>query len=209
VKITTELERGELDALDRAVLARIIDMRVPSLNGPAVDLTALGSATVLTLVVLVASVLFALARDVRSGLQLIVTGVGAGYIGDALKHVLERQRPAQITRLVQVSSFSYPSAHSMASASVYLTLAILIASHLPSQTAGVMCFVMASLLGARDRLVTSLSGRALRERHPGPPAAGHGLGAARQRRIRVHPRPQPQPLMAAGVCRLGVRPLPP
>jgi undecaprenyl-diphosphatase len=143
VKITAELEQGELDALDRAVLSKVIELRVPSLNGPAVDLTALGSVTVLTLVVIVASVLFALSRDLRSGLQLVLTGVGGGFIDEALKQVLERQRPAEITRLVQVSSFSYPSGHSMASASIYLTLAILIARHLPSRSARVVCFAIA------------------------------------------------------------------
>jgi undecaprenyl-diphosphatase len=146
VKITTELEEGKLDALDRAVLSKVIELRVPSLNGPAVDLTALGSATVLTLVVIIASVLFASSRDLRSGLQLVFTGIGGGVIGDALKHVLERQRPAQITRLVHVSSFSYPSGHSMASASIYLTLAILIARHLPNRAARVVCFAIASVL---------------------------------------------------------------
>jgi undecaprenyl-diphosphatase len=146
LKLTTELEEGELDALDRAVLSHIIHMRVPSLNGAAVDLTALGSATVLTLVVVIASVLFALSRDLRSGLQLVLTGITGGLISDALKHVLERQRPAAITRLVQVSSFSYPSGHSVASASIYLTLAILLARHLPNRTARVVCFVMASSL---------------------------------------------------------------
>lgn len=173
VKITTELEEGQLDALDRGLLARIIAMRVPSLNGSAVDITALGSATVLTLVVIIASVLFALARDARSALQLILTGLGAGVIGDALKHVLERQRPAEITRLVHVSSFSYPSGHSLASASIYLTLAILIARHLPSQTARVVCFVMASLLA----LAIGLSRAYLGVHYPSDILAGLLLGA--------------------------------
>lgn len=173
VKLTTELEEGDLDAFDRTLLARIIHLRVPSLNGAAVDLTALGSATVLMLVVIVASVLFALSRDGRSALQLILTSIGAGVIGDALKNVLERQRPAEITRLVHVSSFSYPSGHSMGSASIYLTLAILIARHLPSQTARVVCFTMASLLA----LAIGASRAYLGVHYPSDILAGLLLGA--------------------------------
>ena len=51
VELSSELAEGELDALDRAVLAFVIHIRVPRFNGAAVDLTALGSFTVLTLVV--------------------------------------------------------------------------------------------------------------------------------------------------------------
>ena len=53
--VTAELnEQGGLDRIDRTLLVAIGDLRFGRLNGIAVDLTALGSVTVLTAVTLIA-----------------------------------------------------------------------------------------------------------------------------------------------------------
>src|ERR1700741_1383239 len=62
LKLTSELTEGELDDLDRTLLSQVISLRKPSMNGTAVDVTALGSVTVLSLIVALAVSLFALAR---------------------------------------------------------------------------------------------------------------------------------------------------
>lgn len=125
VKLTSELREGELDVLDQAVLLRAASLRSPHVNAAAVDLTALGSATVLTLVVLVVSLFLYLERDRRELLQLLLASVGGALWTQLLKNVLERERPTVIPRLVEVAGFSYPSGHSLTSAAVYLTLAFL------------------------------------------------------------------------------------
>src|SRR3954464_8118068 len=60
LKLTSELTEGELDPIDHTLLNHIISLRTPTLNGVAVDLTALGSVTVLTLIVTIAICLFAI-----------------------------------------------------------------------------------------------------------------------------------------------------
>lgn len=146
IKLTSELAAGELDAFDRIALQRIVDMRVPGLNGPAVDLTALGSVSVLTMLCVLTVTMLLMHRDSLAAWQLTVAAGGGGIISTMLKRVLERARPAEVEKLVEVSSFSYPSGHSLAAASVYLTLAIVSARHLDQKAARTFVFATALLL---------------------------------------------------------------
>jgi undecaprenyl-diphosphatase len=125
VKLTSELREGELDAFDRTVLLGAASLRTPHANAMAVDLTALGSVTVITMVVLVVSLFLYLERHRRELLQLLLASIGGAVWTALLKNVLERERPSEIPRLVEVAGFSYPSGHSLTSAAVYLTLAFL------------------------------------------------------------------------------------
>ena len=146
VELSSELAEGELDALDRAVLAVVIELRVPRLNGAAVDLTALGSFTVLTLLVSIAGVFLALARDRRAIVQLATVAITGGLVTNWLKHTFERQRPDELTRLVEVTSYSYPSGHSFSASSIYLTLALITANRLPSTLGRTLSIAIALLL---------------------------------------------------------------
>lgn len=174
VKITSELREGELDELDRAVLEGVVALRVPRLDASAIDLTALGSSTVLTLVWMIASVLFLLGRDLRGCLQLLLTAAGAALWTTLLKQVLERERPALALRLIETSGFSYPSGHSLASASLYLAMALLVSRHLAHGAARVVCVGMAALLA----LVIGASRAYLGVHYPSDILAGLLLGAS-------------------------------
>ena len=100
IALTSELSEGELDAFDSMVLQRIVEMRIPGLNGPAVDLTALGSVSVLTLLCVIAGALLLMHRDVLATWQLTIAACGGGLISTMLKRVLERARPAEVEKLV-------------------------------------------------------------------------------------------------------------
>jgi undecaprenyl-diphosphatase len=146
VKLTSELQEGGLQLADQHWLEHIIALRVPAWNGHALDLTALGSGTVITLIVTIALFFLLVARDGRCALQLLLVSTGSAAWTNWLKHSLERQRPSAASRLAEVSSFSYPSGHSLASAAVYLTLAIIVARHMPTRTGRVGLFVVALIL---------------------------------------------------------------
>ena len=148
LELTSELSEGELDAFDRAVLKFVIEMRVPRLNGAAVDLTALGSFTVLALLVAIAILFLALVRDARAIAQLLVVAIAGGVVSTWLKRVVERERPDELTRLVEVSSYSYPSGHSFSAASIYLTLAILASVRMPTPLGRALPIALALLLAA-------------------------------------------------------------
>ncbi|MEO6387588.1 MAG: phosphatase PAP2 family protein [Croceibacterium sp.] len=129
-----EVTDGETSAFDKKIelffrhsddLARTIG---PDwLRSAAIDLTALGSETILTLVA-VAGVAFLLLRKRRRQGALLAFAIGGGAIvSGLLKHAYDRARPDIVPHLVPVSSASFPSGHAMNSAIVYLTIAALVA----------------------------------------------------------------------------------
>jgi undecaprenyl-diphosphatase len=71
--------------------------------------------------------------------------VGQGC-SELLKHLYGRPRPDLVPHGVYVYSASFPSGHSMLSATVYLTLAALIASLEPRRGAKILVFVTAVLV---------------------------------------------------------------
>lgn len=173
IKLTSELNEGELDHFDRLALEQIVALRVPGLNGPAVDLTALGSVSVLTLLCVVSVVLLILQRDLLAAWQLTLAACGGGIISSLLKQALTRARPSHVQKLVEVTSYSYPSGHSLAAASIYLTLAIVSARHLPARSSRAFVFCTALLLMAG----IGLSRAYLGVHYPSDIAAGLLLGS--------------------------------
>lgn len=91
------------------------------------DLTALGSAAVLsTLTVLIIGYL-ALCGRYRIAVLVFVAAVGGQLVNHILKNGFDRARPAAELRLVTVRSSSFPSGHAMAASIFYLTMGALLA----------------------------------------------------------------------------------
>lgn len=134
VLLGSEVAEGDTFALDKAILTGLRhagDRSVPI--GPhwlltaMIDFTSLGSAAVLTLITILAiGYLLAVKRPATS--LFVATSVAGGAIlSGAIKALLVRPRPEIVPHLVHVTSPSFPSGHSMNSAIVYLTLAVLLA----------------------------------------------------------------------------------
>ncbi len=96
------------------------------------DITALGGATVITLVTVVVAGLLALKREYRLLGLVALTAVGGALLETSLKLFFGRPRPAIVPHLIQVHAQSFPSGHSMMSSAVYLSLAALLARRDPS-----------------------------------------------------------------------------
>ncbi len=131
-KLASEVLEGETLQFDRAILIGLrdpLDLARP--KGPrwmlsaALDITALGSATVLGLaVVSVAGFLF-LQGLWRRALIVITASLGGWFLNGALKQLFQRPRPDVVPHLRQAMSLSFPSGHALQSAAVYLTLGVL------------------------------------------------------------------------------------
>ena len=121
-------EEPVLQRADRAVLVAVASVRRPSLTGLALDVTALGSPPVLAMFTILLG--WALARFGRSRSAAVL--VFAAASGSAwivfLKRLFARSRPSVVPRLVEVTGLSYPSGHSLVSAAVYVTAALLLAA---------------------------------------------------------------------------------
>ncbi len=90
------------------------------------DITALGSTAVLTLMSLLVLGYLLLRGKPRLALLVFVAVAGGVALNIGLKACFERERPDFIPHLVEASSSSFPSGHSMASSIIYLTLGALL-----------------------------------------------------------------------------------
>lgn len=132
-ELADQVVDGGTQRLDKALLLSmrrpgdLAPMGPPYVQEAARDITALGSVTVLGL--LIAGVSVFLALDGRKNMALFVAGaVVSGLIASSiLKSLFQRPRPDLVPVAVHVSTASFPSGHSMLSAITYLTLGALLA----------------------------------------------------------------------------------
>ncbi len=174
IKITSELLEHEASGVDRTILIGFAKARTPWLTVMAVDLTALGSVTLVVLISTLALCVLLLFKDRMGALQLVAASVGAGILTSTIKNYIERPRPEVVTQLIQVSGLSYPSGHSLAAASLYLTVAILVCRHL--QRTGHQIAILAMTVGII--LLVGTSRIYLGVHYPSDVASGISLGAA-------------------------------
>lgn len=143
LKVTQELD--EIEAIDTFVHDLVISQRHSSINAQIVDLSALGSGTVLTLFSLFALLVFTLLGDRRGALALFVGSLGAVFWTVVLKGLIARPRPTA-DRLVEVAGHSYPSGHSLGAAAVYFLVAFLVMRHFRGHWARVSVFLATAFL---------------------------------------------------------------
>lgn len=132
--LADEVGEGDTSHFDHAILMALRQPGDPSLPiGPkwlriaAGDTTALGSVTILTLIVLGVAGLFLVLRRRREAVWLILSAAGGTAISQILKQIFQRERPPMFMHAVEVMNPSFPSGHAMLSAVIYLTLGALIA----------------------------------------------------------------------------------
>jgi len=120
-----------LDQFDLWVLAEVAEWRTPLLNVVFINLTALGSTTLIALHTLVAFALLMATKDKIGALQLVIASAGAETLTQLTKGFIERPRPTAIEPLVEAFGYSFPSGHAVSSAAMYVTIALLASRHLP------------------------------------------------------------------------------
>jgi undecaprenyl-diphosphatase len=100
------------------------------------QVSALGSKTVLTLVVVVAVAATVLNHLYHVSVMMVLSSAGAALLNAAVKDMVERPRPNQVVEPLDPwvsDSFSFPSGHAMSSMAIYLTLGILLAHVAPNR----------------------------------------------------------------------------
>ena len=153
--IADEVGEGDTRAFDRAI---IFALRTPGnphrpigpdwLNTAAVDVTSLGSTTVLGIIVILVAGLFLSFRRWREAAALLLASGGGLVITDLLKDWFQRDRPPQALHVVQAINASFPSGHATLSATVFLTLGALIAHFAERRRVRVYALAAAVILSA-------------------------------------------------------------
>jgi undecaprenyl-diphosphatase len=129
LKLTLEVfQDARVTALDGAIMSWMVAHRSAMLNRAAVDVTALGSGTLVTLFAVGALYVLVVVRDLRGALHLVLALVGSTLMIESLKGFLGRPRPLG-HRLVEAGGYSYPSGHAVSAAVLYVTLALVGSRH--------------------------------------------------------------------------------
>lgn len=134
VALASTMASGRTQAFDEQILVALRRPENRALPiGPrwcqamALEVTALGSGTVLLVLILLVGGYLAIERRFAMMSLVFVASFGGMILNTALKAVFARPRPAVVPPLALVGSSSFPSGHSMIAAVVYLTLGALLA----------------------------------------------------------------------------------
>lgn len=132
--IAALMTAGAIQRFDDAVLLWMNDHANESLDVVALEITALGSAATVWMVVMVGSVFLWVTRHRYSAALLWVAALGSGIVNSALKHSFDRPRPQLFDwRTDYAGLSSFPSGHAMTAMVVYATLAYLVIRLEPSR----------------------------------------------------------------------------
>ena len=158
-------------------LRRPEDQSVPIgpdwLHEAALDATALGSYLVLSLLVSGTAFFLMLTRRYVQSLFTVAAVAGAYGFMFWIKHFVDRERPAVVPHLRDVTLQSFPSGHAMMSAAIYLTLAALASQGVTSPGIRAFWFLCAGALAA----LTGTSRVFLGVHYPTDVLAGWVIGA--------------------------------
>lgn len=131
---------------DNKILVSISEMRMGPLTSSMIDITALGSITIVALMTIVFFIISLMRRDHLGILQLGIASIGAGVWTWIFKHFAERPRPTIVSQLVSVSGHSFPSGHSLTAAALYFTFAIMLGQRMISWKYSATLQLLASLI---------------------------------------------------------------
>jgi undecaprenyl-diphosphatase len=145
-QLADEVLEGDTQAFDEAVLRWFQSHRSPGLTRVAMEVTALGSGSVIIMVVLLASVFLWLTKHKWSVYVLMLVVFGGKLLNTLLKGGFGRERPSIVESITDVSSQSFPSGHAMSSIVAYGSIAYLIGRLEPSKRLRYTIWAVAILL---------------------------------------------------------------
>ena len=130
--LASEVLEDETAAFDQTILRAFRDtagMPVgPTwLKGTILNLSALGSVAVVTLIVGLAALFLVLLKRRGEAVLLVGCAVGATITLVVLKILFGRERPTVVSALATEVDLSFPSGHSLIASAVYPTLGLLLA----------------------------------------------------------------------------------
>lgn len=132
IKIGRAVSGNETAGFDEAILLALRTtpddpIGPPGLTNAVMHISALGSGAVTGLIVLISIIFFAISGHWRYALLMLACSLGTLLGMSLLKDFYERDRPTVVTHIDPPGGHSFPSGHSMISAALYMTLAVLIA----------------------------------------------------------------------------------
>jgi undecaprenyl-diphosphatase len=116
---------GSTQLFDDAVLQWLGQHRAKPLDAFMLDVTSLGTSSVVAMVVGVAALFLWLNKHKHSAILLLVSTTGGVLLNNLLKLGFSRPRPDVIPWITPAAFYSFPSGHAMSATVVYSTVAYL------------------------------------------------------------------------------------
>jgi undecaprenyl-diphosphatase len=155
MKLASEVFEGETQSFDKKILLALRNpLNLSQPIGPrwmvsaALDITSLGSPSVLGLTVFFVAGFLLLQGLWRRALFVMAASFGGWFLNGALKQLFQRPRPDVVPHLREAMSMSFPSGHALQSAVVYLTLGALSMHIAQRRLMKVYCMTVAMLATA-------------------------------------------------------------
>ena len=120
------VRRGWTQSFDETTLRWLELHRLPVVDKFMLEMSVLGGASVLFILVIVASLFLWLTRHHWSVYVLAFGLIGGEVLNYVLKTWFDRPRPSSVVWLTQVTSLSFPSGHAMESMIAYGSIAYLV-----------------------------------------------------------------------------------
>lgn len=151
IKLAHAVSGARTHAFDEAILLALRNtpddpIGPDGVTAAVMHISALGSGAVTGLIVLITTLFFALAGRRRYALLMLACALGTLVGMSLLKDLFERARPVVVTHIDPPGGHSFPSGHSMISAALYMTLAVLISRAMERRRLRIYVIVVGALL---------------------------------------------------------------
>ena len=145
-KLASRVVSGRTQRFDDAVMNFIAANQNPTLKSAMLEITMLGTGTVVMTMVIVAAAFLWLNKHKHSSILLGVATGGGIVLNNLLKSGFDRPRPQIFEWGTHAVTSSFPSGHAMSAAIVYSTIAYLVARLQRDHVSRVLTMTMAAIL---------------------------------------------------------------
>jgi membrane-associated phospholipid phosphatase len=137
---------GTLAEVDAHAVAFAQSYASPAVTQTARIVSWFGSVAFLTIASFIVALFFLWKRWFDAVLGLALTMLGGGLLNTLLKHLFQRQRPTFETPLVHLTTFAFPSGHTMGATLFYMFIAAIVAYAMKSRRIRILAFACALLI---------------------------------------------------------------
>ena len=142
--ILANVLNGKIAKFDTFIYKIIISLKSNYLTTILKFITELGSAKILILITLICLMFI---KNKKIGTSIAINLASIGLLNYLLKIIIQRPRPPLEFRMVEESSFSFPSGHSMASLAFYGLIIYLLFKNIKSKkTRNIVCTSLVLLI---------------------------------------------------------------
>lgn len=147
LELTDRLRQENLGPFDEKVTSFIYDYRSEQMTKFVTFITDLGDVITYAIIIVVVAVwLLVGKKNIRWLIQSFIILTSTSLLNILIKHYIDRPRPDLEMRLVEASSYSYPSGHSMCALAFYGFLIYLAYKKVEHRWIKVLAFIFLPLL---------------------------------------------------------------